>query len=134
VLVATSVVEVGIDLPNATVMSILSPQRFGLSQLHQLRGRVGRGRHPGYVTLLADPETPESTQQRLQAFADTSDGFAIAELDFQTRGPGEILGTKQHGIPALRIADLFRDQEILEQARTDARQLIETDPQLNAAQ
>ncbi len=134
VLVATSVVEVGIDLPNAAVMSILSPQRFGLSQLHQLRGRVGRGRFPGYVALLADPETPETTQQRLQAFADTSDGFAIAELDFQTRGPGEILGTKQHGIPALRIADLFRDQEILEQARTDARQLIETDPQLTAAQ
>src|SRR4029079_10047893 len=95
VLVATSVVEVGVDVPNATLMTIESGERFGLSQLHQLRGRITRGSFPGYCCLFASPQT-EDSQQRLEAFAKTSDGFELAELDFQHRGPGDLLGSKQH--------------------------------------
>lgn len=131
VLVATNVVEVGVDVPNASVMTIESAQRFGLSQLHQMRGRVGRGAHPGYVCLFAEG-SGEEARQRMASFAQTSDGFALAELDFRTRGPGELLGTRQHGVARLRIADFRTDQAVLERSRQDARTLIEHDPELAA--
>jgi ATP-dependent DNA helicase RecG len=131
VLVATSVVEVGIDVPNATVMTIEGGERFGLAQLHQLRGRISRGTHPGYLTIFADPKSEES-QQRLEAFARSSDGFELAEIDFALRGPGDLFGTRQHGLPPLRIADLIRDAELLEEARRDAQSLIALDPELTA--
>jgi ATP-dependent DNA helicase RecG len=131
VLVATNVIEVGVDVPNATVMTIESAQRFGLSQLHQMRGRVGRGKHPGYVCLFHDGAGDES-RERLHSFAQTSDGFALAELDLRTRGPGELLGTRQHGVARMRIADLRTDEAVLERSRQDARSLIERDPELAA--
>ncbi len=133
VLVATSVVEVGIDVANATLMTIESGERFGLSQLHQLRGRVSRGNHSGYVCVFADPQN-EDSQERLKAFAKTTDGFELAELDFSLRGPGDLLGTQQHGMPPLRVADLVRDHEILREAREDAQQIIKKDPDLKAAE
>lgn len=129
VLVCTSVVEVGVDVPNATLMTIEGGERFGLAQLHQLRGRISRGRFPGFCCVFADPQTQES-QERLKAFASTTDGFALAEIDFRLRGPGEPLGTRQHGLPPFRIADLLRDREVLEEARRDAQQLVAQDPGL----
>lgn len=129
VLVATTVVEVGVDVPNATLMTIESGERFGLSQLHQLRGRVSRGTHPGFCCVFADAESDES-RRRLEAFVSTTDGFRLAELDLEIRGPGDLLGTKQHGLPPLRIADLIRDADTVEEARRDAQQLISQDPTL----
>ena len=129
VLVATSVVEVGIDVPNATVMTIEGGEVFGLAQLHQLRGRISRGAHPGYVCVFANPPSPDAGR-RLEAFAETTDGFQLAETDFQLRGPGELLGTRQHGLPPLRIADMVRDADVLEEARRDAQALIKADPGL----
>ena len=133
VLVATGVVEVGIDVPNATVMTIESAERFGLSQLHQLRGRVGRGRHPGFVCVFASSDDPESNQ-RLTAFADTHDGYELAEIDLQIRGPGNLFGSQQTGFPPLYIADLTQDTEILAKTQQDARQLIATNPLLEGAE
>ncbi len=130
VLVATSVVEVGIDVPNATLMTIENGNYFGLSQLHQLRGRISRGNHPGYVCVFASPTAHESPE-RLTAFSETTDGFELSEIDFRLRGPGDLFSTKQHGLPPLRIADLIRDAEILEVARRDARQLLDKDAQLH---
>jgi ATP-dependent DNA helicase RecG len=129
VLVCTSVVEVGVDVPNATLMVIENAERFGLAQLHQLRGRISRGRHAGFCAVFADPQTEES-QKRLDAFAATTDGFRLAETDFALRGPGELFGTRQHGLPPFRIANLLRDAEILDEARRDAMQLVATDPGL----
>jgi ATP-dependent DNA helicase RecG len=131
VLVATSIVEVGIDVPNACVMTIVSANRFGLAQLHQLRGRVGRGSFPGYVCAFPDNQE-EVAAARLAAFCRSTDGFELAEEDFRLRGPGEIMGTRQHGLPPLRIADLIRDQDSLEEARSEARWLIDRDPDLSA--
>ena len=131
VLVATTVIEVGIDVPNAAVMTIEHAERFGLSQLHQLRGRIGRGSHPGFLCVFGNP-TSEVGKQRLQAFVDTPNGFDLAEIDFSLRGPGELFGTKQHGMPPLMIANLQRDQEIIKHAREDARQIIASDPNLDA--
>jgi ATP-dependent DNA helicase RecG len=131
VLVSTSVVEVGVDVPNATVMTIEDGQVFGLSQLHQLRGRVSRGTHPGYLCVFAEP-TSEESEKRLEAFAKTSDGFELAEIDFELRGPGDLFGSRQHGLPPLRIANLIRDAEVVGQARTDAQSLLLHDPQLSA--
>ena len=129
VLVCTSVVEVGVDVPNATLMTIEGGQRFGLAQLHQLRGRISRGKFPGFCCVFADPQTEES-QKRLKAFVASTDGFELAETDFQLRGPGDLFGTKQHGLPPLRIADLLRDADVLEEARRDAQALVAADPGL----
>lgn len=129
VLVATSVVEVGVDVPNATLMTIEGGERFGLAQLHQLRGRISRGAHPGYLCVFANPANDE-VQERLDAFTKTADGFELAELDFDLRGPGDLFGTRQHGLAPLRIADLRRDEKIVEEARRDAQSLIAADPDL----
>lgn len=131
VLVSTSVIEVGIDVPNATLMTIEDGQRFGLSQLHQLRGRISRGKFPGYLAVFAEAATAEA-QKRLEALESTSDGFDLAEIDFELRGPGDLLGARQHGLPPLHIADPTADHELLEQARADARTLIAGDPELAA--
>ncbi len=129
VLVATSVVEVGVDIPNATVMTIENAERFGLAQLHQLRGRISRGVHPGYLCIFSASDVAE-TRQRLQSFAATTDGFALAELDFRLRGPGDLFSVKQHGLPPLRVADVLRDAEVLEEARRDAHALTAEDLEL----
>ncbi len=129
VLVSTSVVEVGVDVPNATLMTIESGHHFGLAQLHQLRGRISRGKFPGFCCVFGDPQTEES-RQRLKAFVASTDGFELAEADFKLRGPGDLFGTKQHGLPPLRIADLLRDRELLEEARHDAQALAASDPEL----
>jgi len=129
--VCTSVVEVGVDVPNATVMTIETAERFGLAQLHQLRGRISRGSHPGFCCAFSSAESEEA-QARLKAFTATNDGFELAEIDFRLRGPGEIFGIRQHGLPPLRIADLQRDAVELEEARSDARAMIATDPHLTA--
>jgi ATP-dependent DNA helicase RecG len=130
VLVATTVIEVGVDVPNASLMIIASPERFGIAQLHQLRGRVGRGMHPGYCAVMIDEEVPDPVRERLQKFADTSSGFELAEIDFALRGPGDLFGTQQHGVPPFVIADLVRDADILEEARAAAFELFKQDPGL----
>jgi ATP-dependent DNA helicase RecG len=130
VLVSTTVIEVGIDVPNATVMTILGAERFGLAQLHQLRGRVSRGRHTGHVGIFTDGSSSPDENERLQILADTSDGFALAEADFRLRGPGDLLGTRQSGLPPLKIADPLRDIQVLALARELAQQIVEEDPHL----
>ena len=157
VLVCTSVIEVGVDVPNATLLTIESGERFGLAGLHQLRGRIGRGRHPGYCCVFTDTSAEpgeaessgqpssgtsgagddeasaalsEQSRRRLKAFERTTDGFALAEEDFALRGPGNLFGTQQHGMPPLRIADLLRDREVLDEARRDAMEVITADPGL----
>ncbi len=129
VLVATSVVEVGVDVPNASLMTIQGAERFGLAQLHQLRGRIGRGPHPGYCCLLTTA-TGEVARQRLAALVQSNDGFELADVDFQLRGPGDLIGDRQHGLPALHVADLVRDRAVLDEARRDAQALLAADPQL----
>ena len=130
ILVATTVVEVGVDVPNATVMIIEHAERFGLSQLHQLRGRIGRGEDQSYCLLLADAPLSEEAQERLKAMCATSDGFKISEIDLKLRGPGEFFGTRQHGLPELQIADIVTDAKLLYQARNWAFKIIEEDPRL----
>lgn len=130
VLVSTSVIEVGVDVQNACIMVIDSPERFGLAQLHQLRGRVGRGKLAGFCGLLVNEDIAESAHARLDSFAATTDGFALAEMDFDLRGPGDLFGTQQHGLPPLRVADLRQDRAILEEARREAQQLFAADPGL----
>jgi ATP-dependent DNA helicase RecG len=120
VLVATTVIEVGIDVPNAAVMVIEQADRFGLSQLHQLRGRVGRGAHDSYCILLAGEGATDEARERLQVMCDTSDGFEVARRDLELRGPGQFLGTRQSGLADLRLGDLTRDRDLLEQAREAA--------------
>jgi ATP-dependent DNA helicase RecG len=129
VLVSTSVIEVGVDVSNATVMTVAGAERFGLAQLHQLRGRVGRGNHAGFCGVLLS-EASEAGRHRLEAFASSTDGFELAELDFELRGPGDLFSTQQHGLPPLYIADLQRDRELLEEARRDAQLLVAADPGL----
>ena len=129
-LVATTVIEVGVDVPNATVMVVESAERFGLAQLHQLRGRVGRGDKPSACVLIGDPSTDEASG-RLEAMAETSSGFELAERDLEIRGPGELFGSKQSGLPPLRVADVLRDRELLEMARRDAAAWIERSPRLD---
>lgn len=131
VLVSTTVIEVGVDVPNATVMIVENADRFGLAQLHQLRGRVGRGEHPGEVWLVSDARGAEA-RQRLTTLVETSDGFAIAEADLKLRGEGQVLGDRQHGLPDLRLASLVDDLDLVELARKDAYSLISRDPHLSA--
>jgi ATP-dependent DNA helicase RecG len=131
ILVATTVIEVGVDVPNASVMVIEQAERFGLSQLHQLRGRVGRGADQSYC-LLVTGKLGETAQARIRALAGTTDGFQIAEIDLKLRGPGEFFGTKQSGLPSLRIADILRDTEILEIARREALDFVARPPSREA--
>jgi ATP-dependent DNA helicase RecG len=133
VLVATTVIEVGIDVPNATVMLIGDAERFGLSQLHQLRGRVGRGTEISYCLLMSDA-VGEPAESRLRAMTDTTDGFEIAEMDLKLRGPGEFFGTRQHGLPEFKLADLTNEMALLQQARDDAMEILSRDPALRAAE
>ncbi|MGE0042975.1 MAG: ATP-dependent DNA helicase RecG [Vicinamibacterales bacterium] len=126
ILVSTTVVEVGVDVPNATVMVVEHAERFGLSQLHQLRGRVGRGAHTSTCVLLYQAPWSDDARERLRAMGETTDGFVIAERDLQLRGPGDFFGTRQSGLPQLRAGDLTRDADLLERAYTEARRLVET--------
>jgi ATP-dependent DNA helicase RecG len=129
ILVSTAVVEVGIDVPNATIMLVEGANRFGLAQLHQFRGRVGRGEHQSYCLLLADATTPEA-ETRLGVISETNDGFKLAEEDLRLRGPGEFFGTRQSGLPDIRLARLS-DINLLEAARAEAKDLFDEDPDLN---
>ena len=129
ILVATTVIEVGVDVPNANLMVVENAERFGLSQLHQLRGRVGRGRWQSYCVLVTDSRE-EKTRARLKTLCQTGDGFRIAQEDLNQRGPGDFFGSRQHGLPQLRVADLAGDTRTLYEAQAAARALLETDPQL----
>jgi ATP-dependent DNA helicase RecG len=120
ILVSTTVVEVGVDVANASLMVVEHAERFGLSQLHQLRGRVGRGPHQSYCVLLYQAPLTEQGRARLKALTETTDGFVIAEKDLELRGPGDFFGTRQSGIPTLRVGDLLRDHAIMEEARREA--------------
>jgi ATP-dependent DNA helicase RecG len=133
VLVATQVIEVGVDVSNATIMVIQNADRFGLATLHQLRGRVGRGDHPSQCWLVADPQTEES-KRRIRILCESSDGFKIGEEDLKLRGPGDVLGTLQHGELSLRVADLLKDSDLQAQARADAQELLSQDPSLSLAE
>jgi ATP-dependent DNA helicase RecG len=125
ILVSTTVVEVGVDVANASVMVIEHAERFGLSQLHQLRGRIGRGEHASICILLYQAPWSDDARARLKAMSDTSDGFVIAERDLQLRGPGDFFGTRQSGLPTLRAGDLTRDVDLLERAFEEARKRVE---------
>ncbi|MDO4550450.1 MAG: ATP-dependent DNA helicase RecG [Planctomycetia bacterium] len=129
VLVSTSVIEVGVDVPNATLLTILSAERFGLAQLHQIRGRISRGKHPGYCCVFPTRDAPE-VQQRLTIFTETTDGFQLADADFSFRGPGNLFGTQQHGLPPFRLADLERDRKVLLETRDAAEEILSHDPGL----
>jgi ATP-dependent DNA helicase RecG len=128
VLVATAVVEVGVDVPNATLMLIEGAERFGLAQLHQFRGRIGRGEHPATCVLIAQAASPEALE-RLQTVVGCSDGLALAEADLRLRGPGDYYGLRQSGLPSLQVASLG-DVDLIEQARRAAERILERDPLL----
>ena len=130
ILVSTTVVEVGVDVPNASLIVIESADRFGLSQLHQLRGRVGRGQHPSYCVLVTSSRSPEALQ-RLRTLAATADGFQIAEEDLKLRGPGDFFGDRQHGLPQLKVASLTGDVALLREAQDAARAILAEDPRLS---
>lgn len=134
ILVSTTVVEVGVDVPNATIMMIEHAERFGLSQLHQLRGRIGRGKKQSYCILLPDRAISKSGKYRMKKMAETTDGFEIAEADLKLRGPGDFLGTKQSGLPDFRYADIVEDRWILEQAKESAGRILREDPDLQRAE
>ena len=127
-MVATTVIEVGVNVPNASVMVIESAERFGLSQLHQLRGRVGRGAEQSYCILMTSHKLSADAKTRIQTMTRTSDGFEIAEVDLKLRGPGDIMGTQQSGVLNLKIADIIKDTEILKIARSYAQKLLKEDP------
>ena len=130
ILVATTVIEVGVNVPNASVMVIESAERFGLSQLHQLRGRVGRGASQSYCILMSSSDLGQDARRRLETMCRTNDGFEIAEVDMELRGPGDVMGTQQSGVPDLKVADLVRDRPLLSSARYFAQELLEADPML----
>lgn len=129
VLISTTVIEVGVDVPNATVMLIENAERFGLAQLHQLRGRIGRSNHQSYCVLLTDSDDPVPLA-KLRILEQSDNGFDIAEADLQFRGPGDLLGTEQSGLPPLRLADLLRDAHLIDEARGIARVILDQDPGL----
>jgi ATP-dependent DNA helicase RecG len=133
ILVSTTVIEVGVDVPNATVMVIEHAERFGLAQLHQLRGRIGRGRAKSYCILMTSGKVSEEAERRLDAVVRTTDGFEIAELDLEMRGPGEFFGTRQAGLPTFQVANLIRDRELLELAR-DAAATVLSGPNAEVSQ
>jgi ATP-dependent DNA helicase RecG len=130
-LISTTVIEVGVDVPNATVMLIENAERFGLAQLHQLRGRIGRGAHKSYCILLSDERSPE-TAEKLAVLEKTSDGFAVAEADWEMRGPGDLLGTAQSGLPALKLGNLVKDADLMREARAAATAILAVDPLLES--
>ncbi len=134
ILVSTTVIEVGVDVPNASIMIIEHAERFGLSQLHQLRGRIGRGNKQSYCILMPGQKLSRTGRYRLKKLVETSDGFEIAEADLKLRGPGDFLGTKQSGLPDFNYADIIEDRMLLEQAKNDAWQIIKTDPELSSAE
>jgi len=134
IMVSTTVIEVGVDVPNASVMIIESAERFGLSQLHQLRGRVGRGADQSYCILMSGDKISNDAIARLRIMTQTNDGFRIAEEDMRLRGPGNIEGTQQSGLMPFRIADLARDQKWLEVARKEAEEILNDDPELNQSE
>ena len=133
VLVSTTVIEVGVDVPNASLMIVENAERFGLSQLHQLRGRVGRGKHRSYCVLLTASKS-DTARERLRALAATNDGFRIAEEDLRLRGPGDFFGQRQHGLPQLKVADFSADVELLKEAKAAAETLIAADPELSRSE
>ncbi|MBQ9062268.1 MAG: ATP-dependent DNA helicase RecG, partial [Eubacterium sp.] len=128
ILVSTTVIEVGINVPNATVMMIENAERFGLAQLHQLRGRVGRGEDQSYCIFVQGRKGPVS--ERLKILQESNDGFHIAEEDLKLRGPGDLFGVRQSGLAFLNLADIYRDQSILQEAYQAVREILESDPQL----
>jgi ATP-dependent DNA helicase RecG len=134
ILVSTTVIEVGVDVPNANLMIVEHAERFGLSQLHQLRGRVGRGTQKSFCVLILGRAVSEEARARTAFMEQTSDGFKIAEFDLELRGPGEFLGTRQSGLPGFKMANLVRDVQILQEARTAAFQVLKEDPQLLKAE
>ena len=134
-LVATTVIEVGVNVPNASVMVIMEAQRFGLSQLHQLRGRVGRGADQSYCLLVTPYQLSEDTRKRIDIMCDTNDGFRIAEADLKLRGPGDLEGTQQSGMAFdLKIADIARDGQLVQMARDEAQLIIDDDPTCSSEQ
>ena len=132
-LVSTTVVEVGVDVPNASVMIVEHAERFGLSQLHQLRGRVGRDRHQSYCFLLYQSPLSDEARERLKAMTETTDGFEIAERDLRLRGPGDFFGTRQAGMPTFRMIDLVRDHALLDLAQREAVDWMQTSAPAPAA-
>ena len=129
ILVSTTVVEVGVNVPNASLMIVENAERFGLAQLHQLRGRVGRGHTESYCVLVSDQKQPE-TRKRLKVLVDSTDGFYIAEEDLKMRGSGDVFGLRQHGLPDFKLADLFRDMPVLSKAQSLAETVMRIDPEL----
>ena len=134
IMVATTVIEVGVNVPNASAMIIESSERFGLSQLHQLRGRVGRGSNQSYCILMSGNKLSNDAKTRLKTMVDTNDGFEIAEVDLKLRGPGDMMGTKQSGILDFKIADIIKDNKILLYARKEVDQLLIDDFELSKSE
>ena len=132
-LVSTTVIEVGVDVPNAVIMVIENAERFGLSQLHQLRGRIGRGRAASTCILISDAQNDEA-QKRLHIMTQTNDGFKIADADLQMRGPGDFFGARQHGLPEMKIADMLEQTQLVHEAGACAERLLSIDPELSAVE